>query len=291
MSAAFLRRAFPNANSILLTGPRPVLVDAGAPGGEAGLLAWLQGREPALLVNTHWHSDHTGGNHALSARSVPIGAAAPDAALINAGHPDACRSEWLRQHVSRYRVDRILSVADVVSTGSAEWHLVPLPGHAPTQIGLFEPVSRTLVAGDAIHDADLGWLDRHADPDALDATTATLERIAALDPQLILSGHGPAIADVPAALARAQRRVASWRAAPERIAWHACKRIFGHLLYTEGGLARDQVAPTLLASPWFRDHAQDAFGVRPAEFVPLLLAEMLRSGAASWRDDCLVPNG
>ncbi|MGI4955699.1 MAG: MBL fold metallo-hydrolase [Janthinobacterium lividum] len=288
MTAAFLQRDFPSANSVLLEGPLPVLVDTGAPGDDGAVLAWLNGRRPVLVVNTHWHSDHTGGNQAWSRRGVPIAAAEAEAVIVNAGDLDACRSRWLRQQVPPYRVDQMLNPGAILNTGTASWQVVGLPGHTAAQIGLFEPVSGVLVAGDAVHESDLGWLDLDADPTALEGAAASLDLIAALGPRLMLSGHGPAITDVPGALQRARRRLASWREQPERIAWHACKRILGHLLFTEGGLARSDVPGTLLDAPWFRDHAVRAFGLAPGAFVPLLIEEMIRSGAAGWRGNRLV---
>ena len=289
MTAAFLQRRVPSANSSLLTGPRPVLVDTGAPGDEAAILSWLNGCVPALVVNTHWHSDHVGGNAGWMGRGVPIAAAAAEAVRVNRGDPDACRSRWLRQAVPAYRVAQMLHPGDTVRTGAASWQVVGLPGHTAAQIGLFDPIDGVLVAGDALHAADLGWLDLDADPAALQQMEATIELVAALSPRQILSGHGPAVTDVPDALARARRRLGGWQAQPEQIAWHACKRILGHLLFTEGGLARSDVPGTLLDAPWFWDHAERAFGVSPGAFVPLLVAEMIRSGAACWRGTRPVP--
>ena len=289
MTAAFFQRGFPHANSVLLEGSRPVLVDSGAPGGVAALLAWLGERRPVLLVNTHWHSDHTGGNQAMMQAGIPIAAAAAEAERVNQGDPDAGRSLWLRQSVPAYRVDQPLQPGNRVSVGERSWEIVALPGHTAAHIGLFEPGSATLVAGDAVHANDVGWLDLDADPRALEQLEATLDTIARLAPRLMLSGHGPAVTDVPKALGQARRRLASWRAQPERIAWHACKRIFGHLLFTEGGLNCSMVGPALLEAPWFRDHARRAFGISGEEFVPMLVAEMTRSGAATWVDGWLKP--
>ena len=42
-AAAFLQRAYPSANSILLRGARPVLVDTGFGADAPALLEWLGG--------------------------------------------------------------------------------------------------------------------------------------------------------------------------------------------------------------------------------------------------------
>lgn len=296
MTARFFRRPYPNANCVLLGGPRPVLVDSGTAGDEPALLAWLhaQGVAPntlAALVNTHWHSDHTGGNHALAHIGVPIWAEAREAAVVDAWQPDPCRSRWLQQDVARYAVARHLNPGDTVDTGAASgrrWRVLALPGHSPAQIGLWDPCGRVLVAGDALHEADFGWLDTFADPAAVQRQADTLDLVARLAPGIVLSGHGPVIDDVPAALHRARHRLSGFRSRPDRAAWHACKRIFGHALMLEDGIARPGLEAFLLGAPWFQDYAAQAFGQTPAAFVPTLLNEMLRSGAARWDADRLV---
>jgi hydroxyacylglutathione hydrolase len=54
------------------------------------------------------------------------------------------------------------------------------------------------------------------------------------------------------------------------------------------GLDEAEVAGYLLESPWFRDYGRHGFGMEPKDFVEPLLAEMLRSEAAEWRDGRLV---
>ncbi len=278
----FHQRPYPSANTIELDGG--VVIDPGA-----FALAVLA--RPSLIVNTHWHSDHAGANAALQGQGASVAAALAEAIPINAGDPDAGRGRYLRQRIEPYRVDTALVPGETVAAGATRWSIFPLPGHSPAQIGLWDPVARVLICADALSATDVGWLDLDADRDALDQADATIERIASLQPHLALPGHGPAITDVPAALATARKRLASWRADPERIAWHACKRIFTHALMLENGLPRETIPGYLLSSPWFPDHASRAFGIAPQALVPLLVAEMTRSGAARWKDDRLEPAG
>ena len=298
MTARFFRRPYPNANSVLLQGPRPVLVDTGDTGDVAALFGWLRdvGVRPeglALVANTHWHVDHSGGNAALRALGVPVAAEAREARALNEGEADVCRAWWLRQPCMRYEVDRMLGEGDVVDTGLRRWRVVALPGHTATQVGFWDACGRVLVGGDALHDADVGWLDLDADAGALEQAEATLEVIAGLGAGVVLSGHGPVIDDVPGALGRARRRLAGFRARPERMAWHACKRIFTHALMLEDGMGRDRVGPFLRECLWLHDVARRVFGTTGEAFAPVLVAEMTRSGAARWdaceEGDRLVP--
>ena len=55
-----------------------------------------------------------------------------------------------------------------------------------------------------------------------------------------------------------------------------------------GGLDEGEVSSYLLRCPWFGDYALHGFAVTPEAFVEPLVAEMLRSKAAGWRDGRLV---
>lgn len=98
------------------------------------------------------------------------------------------------------------------------------------------------------------------------------------------SGHGPEIEDFGAAVDAARSRYTKWLEDPEKSAWHGCKRIFAYALMIGGGLPAEEVHPYLLDCPWFADYSRHGFGIEPKDLVESLLSEMLRSGAAGWRD-------
>jgi len=290
---SFFQRLYPSANVILLRGSRPVLVDTGFGADSVALLSWLESQDAAalsLVVNTHSHCDHSGGNHTLQALyGTPIAAQADEAAAVNRRDPDACRADWLRQPIEPYQVDHPLRDGDLVDTGEAAWQVVATPGHTAGHISLHSAEHGILVLGDALHGTDVGWLNLYREGrDSLERAAESVERLATLPARTGYSGHGPAITDLPAAFSRARQRLRSWREQPERIAWHACKRIFSHGLMLTDGLEESAISGILLDAPWFRDHAISAFNSTPEAFVPHLIAEMLRSGAADWQAGRLV---
>ena len=66
------QRPFPDANLLLLPGQNPALVDSGFVGHARQTADWVHvhtGHLP-LVVNTHWHADHVGGNAILQARGA-----------------------------------------------------------------------------------------------------------------------------------------------------------------------------------------------------------------------------
>lgn len=91
-----------------------------------------------------------------------------------------------------------------------------------------------------------------------------------------------------AAIDAGRRRYEKWLAEPQKVAWHAIKRIFAYALMLDGGLAAADVVPYLLRCPWLQDLSRHCFALEPQDFVEPVLAEMLRSGAAAWRDGRLL---
>ncbi len=71
----FFERMFPSANMALIKDEFPVLVDTGfgSDWAETERLIREAGISPEtlqLIVNTHYHSDHVGGNHQLQKNTV-----------------------------------------------------------------------------------------------------------------------------------------------------------------------------------------------------------------------------
>jgi glyoxylase-like metal-dependent hydrolase (beta-lactamase superfamily II) len=289
----FFQRPYPSANAVLLTGPRPILVDPGFGADVPALEAWLDDvgtplAALSLVVNTHFDCDHVGANHALTERyGLTFAASAAEAAMVNARDSEACRARWLHQPVEPYRVDRALRDGDTVDTGETRWRVIATPGHTAGHISLYAADCRVLVTGDAVHSDDLGWIDPRR-PDVLDEAEATVSRLAELPVAVAYSGHGPPTMDPQSAFADAKRRLAGWRSAPDRMAWHGVKRVFAYGLMVEDGLPEAAVLPYLLACPWFHDYAASPFALAPADFADLILREMLRAGAARWADGRLV---
>ncbi|MEW6637218.1 MAG: MBL fold metallo-hydrolase [Actinomycetota bacterium] len=291
----FLQREYPSANIVLVRGERPVLVDTGFGSDlfETERLLREAGVPPerlALVVNTHYHCDHAGGNSGLRRRyALPIAAHRWEAAMVNRRDRESCSAEWLNQPVESYTVDRPLSDGDEIDTGTVALKVLHTPGHTLGHLSLWAPEEGVLILGDAAHGDDVAWINPFREgAGAMVRALETLERLSQLYARHAFSGHGPAIEDPRAAFDTARRRYERWLAEPERAYWHACKRIFTYALMIHRGLDESEVRPHLLSCPWFHDFARNGFGLQPEEFVRPLLDEMLRSKAAVWHEGRLV---
>lgn len=253
------QRPFPDANLLLLRGRRPALVDSGFVAHADQTLAWASEHAGpvGLVVNTHWHSDHVGGNGLLQARGAGIAASTPDADAVRRRDPGCCSAERLDQPVAPYTVDIALDDEQVLALGDADWQVIATPGHTPGHLCLWQPDERILVTGDALSDYDVGWVDLALDgPQATGTALASLQRLADLQPRVLLPSHGPLPADTGAALATALRRAQRLVDDPDGALWYGARRVFAFALMIKDGIPADQVEPYLHERPWLQDAAR-----------------------------------
>jgi hydroxyacylglutathione hydrolase len=291
----FFQRRFPSANSILIHSQRPTLIDSGFGSDLAAtehLLreAGVGAENLQLIVNTHYHSDHSGGNSGLQRKfGVAIGAHRWEADLVNRRDRAAGGAEWLDQPIEAYQVDLLLSDGDVIDAGEIQLQVIHTPGHTLGHICLYEPESQILMGGDLLHKGDVAWVNPFQEGvGAVQRIMESLDRLLSLPIQVVLPGHGLLIYDVEMAIDRALGRYERWLDEPEKMAWHAMKRIFAYALMLLDGLPEKEVGPYLLKCPWFRDYSQQYFDTDPSAMIAPLIDEMLRSGAAAWVNGRLI---
>lgn len=274
------QRSFPNANLLLLTGGTPALVDSGFVGHAEQTAEWVHGRGGAeLVVNTHWHSDHVGGNARLQADGAAVAASVPDAQAVARRDPGCCLAEYLDQPVAPYDVDEELHEGQVLRLGEADWQVVATPGHTPGHLALWQPEERILVVGDALSDYDVGWVCTALDgQEATDTALASVQRMVDLDPRVLLPAHGPVSVDTGAALAKAVQRAQRLVDDPAGAVWYGVRRVFAFALMIRGGLATGEVESYLLERVWLQD-AAGQLGLAPETLVEELVTGMTRSGA------------
>lgn len=281
------QRPFPDANTLLLPGRQPALVDTGFVGHAEETAAWARahaGRTVDLVVNTHWHADHVGGNALLQAGGAAVAAGAPEAEAISRRDPGCCAAEYLDQPVAPYTVDTALEDGRVLRLGDTDWEVVRTPGHTPGHLALWQPEERILAVGDALSDYDVGWVNLALDGHGAAVTAlASLKRLAGLAPRVILPSHGP-IPDDPAvaftaALRRAQRLVDD----PGGAVWYGARRVFAFALMIRGGIPSDEVEPYLHTRAWLTDAAR-LLDITPEDLATELVTTMVTGGAAVLRN-------
>ena len=219
------------------------------------LIAHALGGQPlGRIVNTHLHSDHCGGNEALQQRGgVETWIPSPSMAAVDRWDEDALTYRLTDQPCPRFRADRALVSGGSIVLGEASWQIHAAPGHDMDAVMLFEPQTRTLIAGDALWEERLAIIfPELVGEDGFGPTRATLALIERLQPRAVLPGHGRAFDDVAQALAASRERVAAFERQPERHAQHAARALLMFHLLEVRDAGVDDLVTWMCRTPIYR---------------------------------------
>ena len=295
-----LERGWLSSNNILIQGSHATaLVDSGyathAPQTVALVRAALGQRPLDLLVNTHLHSDHCGGNAALQAAWPALRTAIPPglARHVRDWDAEALTYAPTGQSCPPFTYDTLLEPGTDIRLGDRLWQVHAAPGHDTHSVILFDPAERILISADALWERGFGVVFPELEgDDAFDELGETIDLIESLAPALVIPGHGRLFTDVPEAIAFARTRLQGFVADPARHTRHAAKVLLKfRLLEVQRQPLADFVA-WAVATPYFAVMARlQGPGADLAAWLGELVAELVRAGAAAVDDGVIFNVG
>jgi glyoxylase-like metal-dependent hydrolase (beta-lactamase superfamily II) len=229
-SIRVFERGWLSSNNVLLVDDAcAALVDTGyathAPQTLALVRQALGARPLDLIVNTHLHSDHCGGNAFLQA-TWPCRTVIPASEAGAVQEWDEARLTFRAtgQTCERFTFTGTIAPGAQLRLGALDWDVLGAPGHDPHSLMLYCASERILISADALWENGFGVIFPELEGESGFAEEqAVLEAIARLDVRLVIPGHGSPFTNVEQALERAFSRVAWLRADPARNAKNALK--------------------------------------------------------------------
>jgi glyoxylase-like metal-dependent hydrolase (beta-lactamase superfamily II) len=292
-------RGWLSSNNILIRGQdHCALIDSGYASHATQTLALvsstLHGQPLELLLNTHLHSDHCGGNALLQAHYPQLQTLIPPghARYVQPWDPVALSYQPTGQICPPFGYSATLQPNTEIALGDQLWQIHAAPGHDPHSVILFEPQNSLLVSADALWENGFGVVFPELDgADAFNEVAQTLDVIEALAPRIVIPGHGAAFSDVTQALGRARRRLDSFAQAPQKHIRYAAKVLLKFKLLEVQSIPLESLLQWAQATQLLQQIYQSS---DPAEqpfpaWVLALVDELVRSGAAS-RDQQTVRN-
>ena len=293
----FVRDWLSSNNILLKSRDGHVLIDSGYVRHAPLTLDLLRTRsgiedEPlALLVNTHCHSDHMGGNAAIARRyACPIAIPEGEAPLIEAWDEEALLLAYAGQSAERFDIADTLRAGESRVWGDLEWQAIAAPGHDMGALVFFNPEHGILISGDALWQRGFGFvMPREMDPAALPAARATLDAIAILPVRAVVPGHGEPFDDIGPSLEHAYARLALYEQDPERLARHVIKVIVAFALLDRQRLALADLRDYVERTGIVRDFNAKLLRLSAPALADWLSRELVRAGAARLIDGALRP--
>jgi hydroxyacylglutathione hydrolase len=214
----YMLRGFPpNAINVYLLGD--VLVDAATRQAERRILRQIEGHDVNAHALTHVHPDHQGASHAICERlGIPLWVGQDDVPAMEVpGSVAAPGAPWIiTRFQTRFWIGPPHPVARALREGDevAGFTVLETPGHTRGHVSFWREHDRVLVLGDVLNNMNLltAVPGLHQPPDFFTPDTVrnreSIKRLAALEPALVLFGHGPPLRD-PAKLSEFAARVPS----------------------------------------------------------------------------------
>ena len=291
-------RGWLSSNNILMMGKDAcALIDSGyvshAPQTLALVQAALQGRALDVLVNTHLHSDHCGGNAALQSAYPALITHIPpgQARHVENWDPRALTYTPTGQSCPQFGFHALLVPGSELRLGDHLWQVHAAPGHDPHSVILFEPASRTLISADALWERGFGVVFPELEGlDAFEAVGQTIDLIESLAPKRVIPGHGSAFNGVAQAIAVARARLDSFVTQPAKHISYAAKVLLKFKLLEVQTVAQDELIAWASATPYFSMIFKQHFpeqDFRP--WIEQLIGDLVKSGAAA-RDGLMLRN-
>jgi glyoxylase-like metal-dependent hydrolase (beta-lactamase superfamily II) len=183
-----------------------VLIDASTRHSGGRILRELEGRQVSAHALTHAHPDHQGASHEVcEALGIPFWC--PEDDVDAAENPDLIAERQPSHPVAQFfarvftgpghKVDRALTEGDEV----AGFKVLDVPGHSAGHVAYWRESDEVLILGDVLNNMDVmtgvpGLRDPKPflTPDPAE-NRRSAKRLAALEPKLVLFGHGAPLTD------------------------------------------------------------------------------------------------
>ncbi len=292
-----LERGWLSSNNILIQGEAgATLIDSGycshAPQTLALVKSALQGRSLMQLINTHLHSDHCGGNAALQAAYPQLHTLIPPGLAQFVCDWDAYALSYTPtgQRCPQFRFDAVLQPGTEMHLGDRLWQVHAAPGHDPHSVILFEPLSRVLISADALWQRGFGVVFPELDgANAFTEVSDTLDLIEALQPALLIPGHGAPFTDLVQALSVARQRLAAFVASPHKHIQYAAKVMLKFKLLEAQRLERAELLVWAQDSPYLASmFVQVHANLSLEQSLDRLVQDLVRAGAATVQGSTLL---
>jgi len=263
----FIERGFLSGNHFVYRSQDPILIDTAHITDFDTTKQAINGlgvelTSVRLIVNTHTHCDHIGGNKFIQ------DASGCDIALHKIGkhfidtHDDW--STWWRyfgQQAAFFTCTTTLEDGEIISIGPHKFEVIYTPGHASDGIVLYNQKEKILISSDALWPKDMGAVvTRIEGSRALFDMAASLDKLAALDVKIAYPGHGSPFTDITEAIARARQKIDTFMGNKEKLGRDLIKKIIVYTLLEHKAISEKTFFIHLMTSHWFKENIDFHFG-------------------------------
>jgi glyoxylase-like metal-dependent hydrolase (beta-lactamase superfamily II) len=293
----FIERGYLNANHFVYRSEKPVLIDTGyvSDFDETKRLIKDTGVDPAqtrLIISTHNHCDHIGGNRIIQDMS------GCDIAMHKIGkyYMDTKDdwSTWWRyynQEADFFDCTVALDDEEMISIGSHEFQVLHTPGHASDGIVLYNKKEKVLISGDALWEDDIPTITMRIEGSTcLFDLLASLEKLESLDVESVYPGHGRPFMDFKGAIVKSKEKARDALDHKEKTGTSLLKKITIYTILMYRNVDEEGFFDHLMGTYWFRETVDLFFDGEYKQKYQEIMSDFLRRDIVRRQNGTLFTN-
>ena len=293
----FFERGWLSSNTLLLhSHDQAVAIDTGYVSHADQLLRLihqqLQGQALDLVINTHLHSDHCGGNALLQDTFEQLEVHIPSSqwASVHDWSAEALSFELTGQTCPPFMATHGVSNHQTLDLCGLPWTCIPSPGHDDDSFMLYQPDHAVLVSADALWESGFGVVfPEFLGGGGFEGIASTLDVIEQLNVKMVLPGHGNPFTDISQSLARARSKLDFYTHQPEKHAQYAAKVLLKFKLMEFQHLAYESFMAWSLSAPLLKTIHQHFYSDKHLSlWVEELISEMIERKAMRMQSGELI---
>jgi len=256
----FIERGYLSGNHFVYRSKAPILIDTGyiSDFNETDRSITRLGvnlSDISLIVNTHTHCDHIGGNKIIQQKS------GCDIALHKAGKYfiDAKDdwSTWWRyynQEADFFKCTQALEDGEIIAVGPHKFQVIYTPGHASDGIVLYNSREKILISSDTLWESDVAVMTLRVEGSmALFHMRESLQKLESLDVKMVYPGHGRPFDDIKRAISKSKEKIERYLLHRETVGDDLIKKIMVYTLLMKKTIKEKAFFPYLMDTYWFKE--------------------------------------
>ena len=241
------------------------------------------------VVNTHLHSDHCGGNAAISESfDCEIWIPEAEAIAVQDWDENLLSFEQLGQECPRFSYQALLVPGEEIILGPYHWQILAAPGHDNHSIMLYQEQHQILISADALWEEGFGVIFPELwGEGGFEEVAQTLELIEGLSVALVVPGHGKPFTNVKRSIETAKSRLDYLSSDTDRNARHGAKVLLKYKLLEWRSRKLVEVNQWIAGTPVL-ENIRKQLNMSAEDFQVWLVEALVKSKAAIIEKDHLV---
>lgn len=256
----FIQRGYLNGNHFVYRSKCPILIDTGYIGDFQTTERLIKKLgislvNTELIVNTHCHCDHLGGNKIIQDRSsCKVAIHKIGKYFIDSRDDWSTWWKYYDQEAEFFDCAIALDDGDILSIGPHEFEVIYTPGHSADGIVLFNRREKVLISSDTLWENDMAVMTvRIEGSSACFTMLESLKKLEKLDVNIVYPGHGKPFTDITEAITRTRRRLYDFLEDTEKIGDDVLKKIIIYTLLMKKEADESSFFEYLMNTHWFRE--------------------------------------